>query len=93
MSLNRCWKLLPIVGVSVVLVACGQMGGATSRGDETVIAKPAGGACQSVDGPVADGTIVSKCAVPGQGVTDCPRYTCRRCNGGTWGGEYTCRLR
>jgi len=79
--------------VSFVLVACAQMGGATSPADETAIAKPVAGACQSADGPVADGTIVSKCEVSGQGVTACPRYTCRRCNGGTWGGEYTCRLR
>lgn len=93
MSSNRGWKLLPLVGMSFLLAACAQMGGATSSADGAAIAKPAGGACQSTDGPVADGTIVAKCAVPGQGVTDCPRYLCRRCNGGTWGGEYTCRLR
>lgn len=93
MSPNRCWKLLSIVVSAVVMGACAQMAStAPSASNQTATAQPAGGACESDDGPIADGTIVSKCAMPGQGVASCPRYVCRRCTNGKWSGEYTCRL-
>ena len=92
MSSNRCFKLLSIMGVLLMVAACSQMSGATAPADQTVTVKSAGGACQSAAGPVADGTIASRCAMPGQGITNCPRYVCSRCTNGTWGGEYTCQL-
>ena len=94
MSSNRCLKLLVTVASAFAMGACGQMGGAASpSAAHQTVAQPAGGACQSEDGPIADGTIVSKCAMPGQGITSCPRYVCRRCTDGKWSGEYTCRVR
>lgn len=92
MSSNRCVKLLSIIAGLLVLGACGQMPGAASPPDQTVGARPAGGACQGDDGPIADGTIVAKCVVSGQGMTGCPRYVCRRCGNGQWSGEYSCRV-
>jgi hypothetical protein len=94
MSSNRCWALLLIIASVFAMGACAQTGGAASPSpnNQTAVAQPAGGACQSEDGPIADGTIVSKCAMPGQGITSCPRYICRRCTNGKWSGEYTCRV-
>lgn len=91
MSSNRCLKLLPVFGMLAVLAACVQAERPAAQPEQMISAKPAG-ACQGDDGPIADGTIVSKCALPGQGITDCPRYLCRKCNGGNWTGEYACRL-
>lgn len=94
MSSNRCLELLLTVASAFAMGACSQMGGAASPSstNETAVTHSAGGACRSDDGPTADGTIVSKCAMPGQGLTSCPRYVCRRCANGKWSGEYTCRV-
>lgn len=87
-------KRLLAVGIVFFFTACAQMGTPASQSGEAGAAQPAGGACQAADGSlVSDGTVAAKCAVPGQGVTSCPRYTCRRCSNGAWSGEYTCRLR
>ncbi|WP_147426760.1 hypothetical protein [Trinickia fusca] len=94
MSSNRCLKLLPVLGILAVLAACVQTerpAAQTGQTGQTMVAKPAG-SCQGDDGPIADGTIVAKCALPGQGIVDCPQYLCRKCNGGNWTGEYACRL-
>jgi len=92
MSSIRCLKLLPVFGLVLAVAGCAHGESSASQPDQTAVVKPAG-ACQAGDGGlVADGTIASRCAVPGTGVTDCPRYTCRRCNNGTWGGEYSCLL-
>lgn len=94
MSSDRGAKLFPVLGVLLMVAACSQMSGAASPDDQAVAVKRAGGACQSDDGrTVADGTIVSKCAMPGQGIMNCPRYVCSRCTSGAWGGEYTCQMR
>lgn len=92
MSSNRCLKRLSMMAGLLVLAACGQMPGAASPPDQTAVARPSSGACQGDDGPIADGTVVSKCVVSGQGITGCPRYVCRRCSNGTWSGEYSCRV-
>ncbi len=89
---NRCLRLLWAVGIVFLVAACVQTGPQGSQAAQTVATKPAGAACRASDGVVANGTVVYHCAVPGQGVTGCPRYTCRRCNDGTWGSEYSCRL-
>jgi hypothetical protein len=93
MDSNRCMKRLFAVGVLFVVTACAQTGTPASSSGEASAGQAASAACQASDGSsVSDGTVVSKCAVPGQGVTTCPRYTCRRCTNGAWSGEYTCRL-
>lgn len=93
MSSNRCFKRLLAAGVVSVFTACSQMGTSSSQPGAPSAAPSAGSACQASDGSmVSDGTIAAKCAVPGQGVTTCPRYTCRRCSNGAWSGEYTCRV-
>jgi hypothetical protein len=90
MSSIRCLKLLSVVGVLLVFAGCAHEEAPASQAEQTAVVKPAG-ACQADDGGVvAEGTISSRCAVPGTGVTDCPRYLCKRCTSGAWGGEYTC---
>ncbi|WP_147297842.1 hypothetical protein [Trinickia dinghuensis] len=93
MSSNRWMKRLSMAGIVAVVTACAPMGTSAPQADQGVVGKPAAAACQASDGSmVSDSTVVYKCAVPGQGVTGCARYTCQRCTNGTWGGEYTCRL-
>lgn len=90
---NRCLKRSLAAGAFSLFTACAQMGAPASQPREASAVRPAGAACQASDGSmVSDGTIAAKCAVPGQGVTTCPRYTCRRCSNGAWSGEYTCRV-
>ena len=89
---NRCLKRSLAAAIVSLAAACSQMGTPVSRPGEGSAANPAG-ACQATDGStVSEGTISYKCAVPGQGVANCPRYLCQRCTNGAWSGEYTCRL-
>jgi hypothetical protein len=93
MSSIQCSKRLSILGLLLVVASCAHVEKSSSRPDnQTVVVNPAG-SCQGADGPVADGTIVYRCAMPNKGLTNCPLYLCRRCNNGAWGGEYSCQLR
>lgn len=90
---NRSLKLSLAAAIVSFVTACSQMGASASHPGEASAAQSTGAACQASDGSrVSDGTVVSKCAVPGQGISTCPRYTCRRCTNGVLSGEYTCRL-
>jgi hypothetical protein len=88
----RSSQLWLALGVGLAAGACAQGEKSAPPPDQIVKAKPAG-ACQGSDGVVADNVVVYRCVVPGQGITSCPRYVCKRCNNGTWTGEYSCQLR
>ena len=95
MSSSRCrLKLILTMAIVSMLAGCAPMGARAPQNDgQAAATKPAGGACRASDGStIADGTVVYRCAVPGQGVTQCPRYVCQKCDGGTLSGEYTCQL-
>jgi hypothetical protein len=92
-ALGMCAAIVAIAAIT----ACAQVEGSASQPaqaqTQTAAVKPAG-SCQTPDGSlVEDSTIVHRCAIPGQTVTGCPLYLCRRCNGGTWSNEYSCPLR
>lgn len=89
MSSYRCLKLLTAVGICSFAAACVHVERSESQRDQAIVAKSPG-ACRGADFVVADGTVMSKCAIPGQGVNDCSRYICQRCNNGTWGEQYPC---
>jgi hypothetical protein len=90
MSSNRWTKMLAMAALLQMMAAgCAPMGAQAPSG----AAPSAGASCRASDGSmVADGTIVSKCTLPNQAISQCPSYTCQRCNSGNWGGEYSCRL-
>lgn len=93
MSSIRSLKLSLVFPLLFVVAGCAHEDSVSSQPTQTAVVLPAG-ACQASDGGiVAEGTIVSRCAVPGTGITDCPRYICKRCTSGAWGGEYTCLYR
>lgn len=93
---KRCLKRLSILGLVLALAACTSPGGpaasqsAQSAQPSQPLAVRTDGACQTPSGLVANGTVVSRCFIDGQGITSCPRYLCRRCTSGTLGEEYTC---
>jgi hypothetical protein len=95
MSSNGCLKLLSILGISLVMSACVpvERDKPASQANQTNAVSQTTGACESPGGPVSDGVIAYRCSVPALTFASCPLYYCRRCNNGTWGGEYSCRLR
>jgi hypothetical protein len=88
----RRLTLLLALGIFSVIVGCVPVEQPSSKANQTRVVVISGGACQGPNGPVADGAVSYKCAVPGQNVAGCPRYVCQRCNNGTWGAEYSCQL-
>ena len=87
---NGSLKRLLAAATIAFTAACSQMGPSASNTDAAGAAKTTGAACRAPDGSmVSDSTVVYRCAVPGQGITSCPRYTCRRCTNGAWSGEYS----
>jgi hypothetical protein len=88
----RCLKLFAVIGLCAVAAACVHVEGSSPPPARPVVVKPVSSCLTPNHDIVADGTVVHRCALPGQTVTQCPQYLCQRCNNGTWTSEYTCRL-
>jgi hypothetical protein len=95
MSSNRFFRILSILGISLVVTACVHVErqGPASQADQTKVVRTTGAACQAPSGPASDGAIAYRCSVPAGSVGECPQFLCRRCNNGTWGAEFPCQLR
>ncbi|WP_322013082.1 hypothetical protein [Paraburkholderia sp. J12] len=93
MFMIRCLKLFAVIGLCAGAAACVHVEGSSAPPAQSVVVKPAGSCLTSNNDIVADSTVVHRCAIPGQSVTECPQYLCQRCTNGTWSNEYGCALR
>jgi len=93
MSLIRYLRRWTIPSLVVACAACTTAHDTASPASQPPDSKPAGGACQTSNGLVANGNVIYKCVLPGQGFINCPQYVCQQCNNGTFGGEHSCMVR